>query len=275
MRLAINHATLLTTKIDIFIPIVSNVGFSGVELRRDQIFDYIEHNSLKELETLLVENNIECISINAIELFSLCNEAELQRICQYSEELMKIGNQIGCDHLITVPSFLDDPYMDKATIKRKTIKRLKILLKLANRYNFRLSFEPLGFPNCSVRKLDFCLEILSDESLKNVGLVIDTFHFFIGENHLTSLEIIPIEKLWLVHINDAIEKPFQELKDSHRILPCQGFFNLEMFVKKLRKIGYDKWLSIELFNEEYWNEDPELIAQESIDALNLLLKNEN
>ena len=103
-----------------------------------------------------------------------------------------------------------------------------------------------------------------------MGLIIDTFHFFVGEHHVNELEKIGKEKLWLVHINDAIEKPYKELQDSHRLLPCQGFFNLEMFVNKLKEIGYNKWISLELFNEQIWEEDPFKVAKRSMESIKKL-----
>ncbi|MFX1297359.1 MAG: TIM barrel protein, partial [Promethearchaeota archaeon] len=78
-------------------------------------------------------------------------------------------------------------------------------------------------------------------------------------------------KLWLIHINDAIEKPFKELQDSNRILPCHGFFNLEMFVNKLKSIGYNKWISLELFNQELWEKDPYQVANDAMKSLKKLL----
>ena len=75
----------------------------------------------------------------------------------------------------------------------------------------------------------------------------------------------------LIHLNDAIEKPFRELQDSNRVLPCQGFFNLEMFVKKLKEIGYDKWISLELFNEKIWENDPYKVAIDSMASLKKLI----
>jgi len=223
------------------------------------------------LKKLLEENKLECITFNAVELFSLCPEEEFKRIYDYTERLMKIGNQIGCDMIITVPSFNDDPLLDELKIINKTVDRLKILAKLADEHEFKLGFEPLGFPNCSVRKVDMALKVIESEGLPEMGLVIDTFHFFVGEHSVNELGSIPLDKLWLIHLNDAIEKPFNELQDSHRVLPCHGFFNLEMFVKKLKEIGYDKWLSLELFNENIWEEEPYKVAEDSIASIKKIL----
>lgn len=271
MRLAVNQATLMKTDMELFLRAISIAGFKGVELRRDETFVYLEDHSVEELKKILEKTNLDCITFNAIELFSLCPEKEFERILDYTEKLMVIGTQIGCDTIVAVPSFLEDPSMSDNMIISKTIERLKPLAKLADKYEFYLCFEPLGFPNCSVRKIDMALKIIQNQVLPEMGLVIDTFHFFVGEHSINELDKIEPEKLWLIHINDAIEKPFKELQDSNRVLPCQGFFNLEMFVQKLKEIGYNKWISLELFNQRLWEEDPYKVANDSMNSIKKLL----
>jgi len=271
MKLAINQATLMNTPMEIFLNAISKAGFKGVELRREETFTYLKNHSIDELKIYLKENNLECITFNAIELFSLCPEKEFKHILDYTKRLMKIGNQIECDTIIAVPSFLEDPHMNNDKIISKTVERLKVLSRMADKFNFKICFEPLGFPNCSVRKISMALKIINDKLLPDIGLVIDTFHYFVGEHSINELDEIEPAKLWLIHINDAIEMPFKELKDSNRILPCQGFFNLEMFVNKLKTLGYDKWISLELFNQKLWEEDPYKVANDSMNSLKKLL----
>ena len=267
MKFAVNQATLMKTPMNVFLEAIAKAGFEGVELRRDETFAFLKKNTVKDLNKLLEDNRLKCVTFNAVELFSLCTEQEFKGILDYTERLMDIGNQIGCDTIITVPSFLGESLMTVEEIVSRTVNRLKILAKLAEKYDFKLGFEPLGFPNCSVRKIDLALEIIKNESLPEMGLVIDTFHFFVGEHLIEDLEKIELEKLWLVHINDAIEKPIEELKDSHRVLPGQGFFDLKLFVNKLTSIGYQKWISLELFNEKIWKRNPHKIAKNSMDSI--------
>lgn len=272
MKLAVNQATLMKTPMDVFLKAISDAGFTGVELRRDQTFEFLKKNSIADLKRLLKDNNLECISFNAVELFSLCSEDEFQSILLYTERLMEIGNQIECGMIITVPSFVPETPLSEDIIVSKTEDRLKILADLASIHEFKLGFEPLGFPNCSVRKLDMALKIIESEGLPKMGLVIDTFHFFVGEHAIGELDSVELEKLWLIHINDSIKRPINELQDSHRVLPGQGFFSLDLFIQKLKQIGYDKWISLELFNEKLWQEEPYRIAKESMEALRKIIK---
>lgn len=270
MKLAINQATLMKTSMESFLEETSGAGFEGVELRRHQIFEYLKSHSVNELSFLLKRNELDCITFNAVELFSLCPQNEFEHILKYTEQLMEIGIQIDCKTIITVPSFMEKPIDDKLIIV-KTVERLKQISKLAAIYDFKLGFEPLGFPNCSVRKLDLALKIINHDDLPEMGLIIDTFHFFVGEHSISELNKIPLEKLWLIHINDAIQKPFKELQDSHRVLPFQGFFNLQLFIDKVKEIGYNGWLSLELFNEKLWELSPTQVTKEAMISLKKLI----
>ncbi len=272
MRLAINQATLMETPMELFLKVASNAGYEGVELRRDETFSYLKDHSAGDLSELLLEFNLKCVTFNAIELFSLCSEEDFRRMQEYTEKLMKIGNKINCDTIIAVPSFIDNQDLTSEKIKEQTIKRLKILAKLANLYDFNLAFEPLGFTNCSVRTLTMAVEIINHEDLPDIGLVIDTFHFFLGGHSIESLNSIDPHKIWLIHVNDVMKDTWTNLKDSDRVLPGQGNFDLKGFMNKVKSLGYNRWLSLELFNETLWKEDPYSVALNSFQSLRNLLE---
>ncbi|MHA1338514.1 MAG: sugar phosphate isomerase/epimerase family protein [Promethearchaeota archaeon] len=270
----INHATMMKTPLEEFLIAVKKAGFNAVELRRDQTFDFLKSNSIEDLNRILINNNIKVATWNAIELFSLCPENEFKFMCDYTERLMKIGNKIGCDTIIAVPSFIDQSIFPKDQIFEKTVERFQFLRKIAEKYNFKMGFEPLGFQNCSVRKIKDSLKIIKaveEDGLPPSGLVIDTFHFFTGNHKPEDLRLIPKEKLWLIHMDDAVKKPLNELKDSDRVFPGEGFFELDNFIKILKEINYKGYLSLELFNEKYWERDPILIAQKSFESLQKFL----
>lgn len=274
MLTAINQATLMKTPMEDFLNAIGAANFHGVELRRDETFEYLKTHSVSELKALLEKNKLKVVSWNAIELFSLCPEDEFKSMVDYSERLMKIGNQIGCDLIIAVPSFIDKYKGPKEQILPLTVERFQILRKLAQKYSFRMGFEPLGFPTCSVRKIEMALEILKLAEADNLppsGLVIDTFHFFLGEHNADELTNIPKDRLWLAHFNDCIEKPLDKLQDSDRVWPGEGFFDLKGFVKSLKKMNYTNYVSLEIFNPEYWKENPILAAKKAVESLRKFL----
>ena len=270
MKAAINQATLMKAPMEEFLHTISEAGFIGVELRRDETFAYLETHSVSDLKELLTRYNLKVISWNAIELFSLCDEKEFQGMVEYSERLMKIGQEIGCDMIIAVPSFTDKAEVPPEQYFSRTVERFQALRSLAANYNFRMGFEPLGFPNCSVRKINLALKILIEaekDGLPPSGLIIDTFHFFLGEHKCEDLGKIPLDRLWLIHFNDCVERALDTLQDHDRVWIGDGFFDLLGFYNQLQKIGYDDFLSLELFNEEYWTWDTYKAAKHAYGSL--------
>lgn len=270
MKTCINHATLMKTPVDVFLKSIHDAGFEGVELRRDETFEYLKNHSVDDLKNLLTKNKLKVVTWNAIELFSLCSDKDFKYMYDYSERLMQIGNKIGCDTIIAVPSFKKDAVVPESKFFETTVSRFQILRQLTKKYNFKMGFEPLGFPDCSVRKIDLALKILNEaekDGLPPSGLVIDTFHFFLGEHKSEDLKQIPKDKLWLIHFDDCVEKPIDLLQDADRVWPGLGYFDLKGFMNVAKSMGYNGYVSLELFNPSYWTMDPNKASEEAINSL--------
>jgi len=102
--------------------------------------------------------------------------------------------------------------------------------------------------------------------------LIDTFHFYSGNSKLEDLRTVPGEKIFVVHVNDVKDLPRKEMRDSDRVLPGEGILPLrELLSIIIKDKGYNRPLSLELFNEEYWKDDPVKIAKAGIESLEKIL----
>ena len=67
----------------------------------------------------------------------------------------------------------------------------------------------------------------------------------------------------IFQFNDApASPPMEELKDSDRVFPGDGILPLEKSLQDLRDIGYERCISLELYNPSYWERDPLSVAIE-------------
>ena len=78
---------------------------------------------------------------------------------------------------------------------------------------------------------------------------------------------IPLEKLWLVHVDDGPNLPPPTLTDPDRVYPGLGVMPLPSYFEVLRELGYDGPISIELFNQEYYKRPIDEITQAAYDSL--------
>ena len=68
---------------------------------------------------------------------------------------------------------------------------------------------------------------------------------------------IPLDRISHYHIDDADPaKPALTQTDPDRVMPGDGQIDLQAEIKLLKEKGYDGTVSLELFNQDWWNKDP-------------------
>ncbi len=260
MKIALNGATTMRADLETDIKAASVAGFELIEIWASKLREFLKTGTTADLKTLLEENNLEPYSINSIEHITFRNAADYEKIKAETEEFSRIAEEINCPYVVVVPGKL----LENATREEITNESVRVLNELgdiAEKHNVSLAFEFLGQADCSVQTLDFCKEIVEKVNRKNIGLVIDTFHFYAGNSSFEAIETLDPEKLFIFHINDAEDLPKEKLTDAHRLYPGLSILPIKEIKKRFDKIGYDRMVSIEIFRPEYWNADPFEVAK--------------
>ncbi|RLE92622.1 MAG: isomerase, partial [Thermoprotei archaeon] len=84
---------------------------------------------------------------------------------------------------------------------------------------------------------------------------------------LDHLREVPGDKLFFVHINDCEDLPRDKLADKHRLFCGEGVIPLVDVLKIFREKGYEGYLSVEIFREEYWKMNVLEIAKKAYSSL--------
>jgi len=101
--------------------------------------------------------------------------------------------------------------------------------------------------------------------------MVDTFHLYKSGVTLEEIKSIPVEKLLLVHVGDCEDAPREKLGAEHHVYPGLGVVPLVDIFRILRDKGYKGFLSVEIFRQDYWKENPEKIAADAKKHLDALL----
>lgn len=79
---------------------------------------------------------------------------------------------------------------------------------------------------------------------------------------------LPPHRIAISHFNDAPAFPPRPLQqDPDRVMPGEGIIDLRRYCGLLRQIGYDGWLSLELFHRGYWAQDPREVARLGLEKM--------
>ena len=256
MKLALNGATTMRASLETDLQAAKAAGFDYLEIWKAKLKD----KSIDELKELFAESGVPPLSINSIEHITFRDAQDYERIKQECRELSKIAGEIECPYIVVVPGRL--PSGD-VNVVEESVHVLTELCDIAAEHGVALGFEFLGQPDCSVPTLDLADEIVRTAARDNLGLVIDSFHFFAGGSNVRMIEKLDPRSIYIFHINDAEDLPRAELEDRHRLLPGLGILPLREMVAAFRSIGYDDVASVEIFRPEYWERDPFGLARDA------------
>lgn len=259
MWLALNGATTMKADLETDIRAAHYAGFDLIEIWAAKLRAYLKRRTTQDLRQWLNNHQLRAYSINSIEHITFRSPEQHDQLLVECEELCQSARELDCPYIVVVPSPRPQG-ASEATIIAESVRTLRELSDVAAPYNVNLAFEFLGFPDSSVRTLALGREIIAHVDRPNVGLVLDTFHFYVGGSTLESIAQLKPEHLFIFHINDAEDRPPAELSDHHRLLPGLGILPLKEIWSALQAIGYNRMASVEIFRPEYWDWDPMELA---------------
>jgi 2-keto-myo-inositol isomerase len=260
MLLGFNGATTMKATLPEDIAAAGKAGFKALEIWAAKMDTYLVSHGLDDLNAIFTEYRVQPASINSIEFITFRSADDYALIKARCHELCVRADALGCDKIVVVPSPTPKGGASWDEIKAESVCVLHDLAGIAAPFGVQLAYEFLGFGWCSVHTLAQCREIVQAVNRPNVGLVIDTCHFYAGGSELSSIEDVDPQKLFILHINDVEDRPLETIEDAHRLLPGEGVIPLGDILPRLKKIGFDGLCSIELFRPEYWERDPAELA---------------
>jgi len=265
MKPCLNHSTLAQADVETFLEASASAGFKGVELRIEKLRPYFAlNNSWARLRELLHERQLESVCFNSFEDFGSVPVTDLEPVLQRAKEFSVICKNTDCNLFVACPSSTPREMTKEAALK-VTADRLERIAKVAAESSLKVGFEFVY--GRSAAKLEDAIKVVSTVKSENVGLVVDTFHYYIGRSTLDEFKDFPLERLWVVHFNDAEPGPLETLTDERRLLPGSGVIKLHEFATWLKNRGWNGWFSVEMFRPEYWKQEPHGLAKEVMKSL--------
>ena len=159
---------------------------------------------------------------------------------------------------------------------RQTAYRLGECAKVMKDYGVRLGIEYLGMRTlltagrypfiCSLKE---CKELIANINESNVGVVLDSFHWFCADDKGDDIRSLKAEDVSHVDLNDArLGFTRIEQQDGKRELPmATGVINTKEFMQGLLDIGFDGPLRTEPFNQVLNDLDNDAALKINMDAI--------
>jgi sugar phosphate isomerase/epimerase len=95
-----------------------------------------------------------------------------------------------------------------------------------------------------------------DANHPNAMVIPDVYHMYISDGGFDGLKMLKGDAIAIFQFNDAPNIPaFKDLRDEHRVYPGDGILPLASIFKDLKATGYKGFISLEMYNPNYYKED--------------------
>jgi 2-keto-myo-inositol isomerase len=262
MELGLNGATTLKADLATDIAVAGKAGFDFIEVWAAKLIGYLDCGGLPALRRDLRRAGVTPATLNSVERITFNDPSGHIRMLEDFGRLCRVAEAIGCETILVVPSPRPKGVSNRM-IEQESVRVLRELSRMAKPHGVRLAYEFLGFSDCTVNSLAQCAAIVEKVARQNVGLVLDTFHFFAGGSALSSIRDVDPRHIFMVHLNDVERVPRRKMHDALRLYPGKGIIPLRGILKELRGIGYAGKMSVEIFRPQYWSRSPLQVARQA------------
>ena len=140
-------------------------------------------------------------------------------------------------------------------------KRYRALLELGDQMDVIPQVEVWGFSS-SLSRLGESMFVAIESGHPKACLLPDVYHIYKGGSDFAGLGLLSGSAIQVFHVNDYPANPPREtINDSHRVYPGDGVAPLTEIFRMIHQAGFRGTLSLELFNRDYWQQDPLEVAK--------------
>jgi 4-hydroxyphenylpyruvate dioxygenase len=263
MKPCLSEATTLPCSFAEDVGHFADAGCAAMEVWLTKLETHLEKHTVDETRRLLDERGM-VLAAAAYQGGLLLAQGE-QRKAHYDHfrKRLELCQALSIPTLLVVADYAGT--LDATALERSVVS-LAQAAQWAAGFGVTLGLE-FRARSSFCASLDTALSLIEQCGEPNVGVNLDVFHYYTGPSKFEDLELLTAGRLAHVQLSDLAGVPRELADDGDRILPGDGDFRLEPILERLRQIGYDGWVSLELMNNTLWRANPAQVAEIGCTAL--------
>ena len=228
------------------VDLAKTAGFEGVEVNIWEAAKLAENKGIEYLRRIFADNAILPagwpLTVNW-----RGNESTYHKNLTELEHFAEVGQRLGSFRVVSGIA----PFSDERPFKENFdwhIERLRPIAEILKKHSCRLGLEYIGsqltrsgHKHEFIHNIEGTLELCSAIGTGNVGLLLDSWHWYTARETLKDIQELTGEQVVYVHINDAPKDVhFDQLGEGPRCIPGEtGLIDLVGLLECLRDIDYD------------------------------------
>ncbi|WEX74285.1 sugar phosphate isomerase/epimerase and 4-hydroxyphenylpyruvate domain-containing protein [Sinorhizobium numidicum] len=241
---------------------IAKAGFDGVEIFENDFLAFDE--SPREVGKMVRDFGLDISLFQPFRDFEGMPEPLRARTFDRAERKFDLMQELGTD-LVLVCSNVSPAAL--GGIDRAAADFRELGERAAKR-GLRVGYEALAWGRHINDHRD-AWEIVRRADHPNIGLILDSFHTLARKIDVNSIRSIPKEKIFIVQLADAplIDMDLLYWSRHFRNMPGEGDLPLKDFMRAVAATGYDDYLSLEIFNDQFRGGNANAIAVDGYRSL--------
>ncbi|HEV7308179.1 bifunctional sugar phosphate isomerase/epimerase/4-hydroxyphenylpyruvate dioxygenase family protein [Ensifer sp.] len=241
---------------------IAAAGFDGVEIFENDLL--VSDESPRQIGRMVRDRGLEVALLQPFRDFEGMPEHLRSRTFDRAERKFDLMQELGTD-LILVCSNVSPVSvggLDRAA------DDFHALGERAAARGLRVGYEALAWGRHINDHRD-AWEIVRRADHPAIGLVLDSFHSLARKIEVNSIRSIPKEKLFILQLADAplLDMDLLQWSRHYRNMPGEGDLPVREFMQAVVATGYDGYLSLEIFNDQFRGGSPTTVAADGYRSL--------
>jgi len=252
------------------IEIAAKAGYHAVEPWIGEIDVYVkEGGSLKDLGKRIADSGLTVESLIAFPEWILDDSERRTKGLEEAKRCMDIAAQIGGKRIAAPAAGAKEITNLNLNV---VAERYKAVLDLGDSFGVVPQVEFWGHSQ-TLGRLAEATYVAIEARHPKACVLADVFHLHKGGSGIEGLHLLGAEGMHVMHLNDYPAEPDRKaINDGQRVYPGDGVAPLKEIFRILRKNGFHGYLSLELFNKNYWQQDPLEVARTGLEKARVLVQ---
>ncbi len=225
---------------------IAAAGFDGIEIFENDFLAF--DGSPRDVGAMVRDAGLEITLFQPFRDFEGLPEPQRGRAFDRAERKFDVMQELGTDLMLVCSSVSP---VSLGGIDRAAADFFELGERAAKR-GLRVGYEALAWGR-HVHDHRDAWEIVRRANHPNIGIILDSFHTLARKIDVNSIRSIPKDKIFIVQLADApaIDMDLLYWSRHFRNMPGEGDLPVKDFMRAVAATGYDGYLSLEIFNDQF------------------------
>ena len=249
--ICLDTATIRPASLKEKVSIAAEAGYDGIEPWDSELEEFEKNGgNLKALGAEIKKLGLKVPSVIGLWNAIPGTMPEFELSLKETRRRMRMAHDIGAEHIQTIPNTLPENYNQKWVAER-----YRDIIEIGMK-EFNIKPALVFVKYFTIKTLGQAVGIAMDANHPNAMVIPDVYHMYISDGGFEGLKMLKGDAIAIFQFNDAPNTPaFKDLKDEHRVYPGDGILPLTSIFKDLKATGYKGFISLEMYNPNYYKED--------------------